>query len=93
MLRDWRTLIEVLTDMRNAVRNNDSLSVSEKEDLIESICNESVYGVDLWEKSPIARIARINMYLHGMVAVAFYCRRRTRQENGGRQIRRSGSEA
>jgi type I restriction enzyme M protein len=58
-------LIEVLTDMRNAVRNNHSLSLSEKEDLIEKICTESIYGIDFGKNPPIARIARINMYLHG----------------------------
>lgn len=58
-------LIEVLTDMRNAVRNNQSLSKSEKEGLIDRICNDSIYGVDFGKSPPIARIARINMYLHG----------------------------
>lgn len=58
-------LIEVLTDMRNTVRANASLSVSEKESLIERICNESIYGIDFGKNPPIARIARINMYLHG----------------------------
>ena len=58
-------LIEALADMRNAVRNNHSLSILEKEDLIEKICSESIYGIDFGKNPPIARIARINMYLHG----------------------------
>jgi type I restriction enzyme M protein len=58
-------LIEVLTEMRNAARKNASLGRSEKEALIETICNESIYGVDFGKNPPIARIARINMYLHG----------------------------
>jgi type I restriction enzyme M protein len=58
-------LIEVLTEMRNSARNNASLSRKETEDLIELICNESIYGVDFGKSPPIARIARINMYLHG----------------------------
>lgn len=58
-------LIEALTEMRNQVRENDSLSGHEKEDLINSISNECLYGIDAGKDPPIARIARINMYLHG----------------------------
>ena len=57
--------IEILTEMRNSVRNNQSLSRAEKETLIDKICNESIYGIDFGKSPPIARIARINMYLHG----------------------------
>jgi type I restriction enzyme M protein len=58
-------LIEILTEMRNMVRNNKSLSAAEKERVIDTICNESIYGVDFGKSPPIAQIARINMYLHG----------------------------
>ncbi len=58
-------LIEALTEMRNAVRRNNSLSREAKEKLIDQICNESLYGVDFGKSPPVARIARINMYLHG----------------------------
>lgn len=58
-------LIESLTEMRNQVRANSSLSRTEKEDLIGAICNDSIYGVDFGKNPPVARIARINMYLHG----------------------------
>ena len=58
-------LIEVLTEMRNVVRGNGSLNMSEKEAIIETICNESIYGIDFGKNPPVARIARINMYLHG----------------------------
>src|SRR5205085_845997 len=58
-------LMEVLTEMRNAVRNNPSLSESERERTLETICNQSIYGVDFRKDPPVARIARINMYLHG----------------------------
>ena len=58
-------LIEALTEMRNTVRNNRSLSREAKEALIDKICNESLYGIDFGKAPPIARIARINMYLHG----------------------------
>lgn len=33
--------------------------------LLERISNESIYGIDAGVDPPIARIARINMYLHG----------------------------
>lgn len=58
-------LIEALTDMREKVRTNQSLSKSEKMDLLTQIANESIYGIDFGKEPPIARIARINMYLHG----------------------------
>lgn len=58
-------LIEVLTQLRHAVQQNGSLSAKEKEDLNDLICNESIYGIDFGKNPPVARIARINMYLHG----------------------------
>lgn len=58
-------LIEALTEMRNTVRHNTSLSREAKEKLIDQICNESLYGIDFGKAPPVARIARINMYLHG----------------------------
>jgi type I restriction enzyme M protein len=58
-------LIEVLTEMRNSVRSNRSLSKDEEDRLITEICNESIYGIDFGKSPPLARIARINMYLHG----------------------------
>lgn len=58
-------LIEILTDMRNSIRNNESLSSKQKEDLLKKVANECIYGIDFGKNPPIARIARINMYLHG----------------------------
>jgi len=58
-------LIEILTEMREKVRNNDSLTLSQKEELLEQIANESIFGIDFGKSPPIAKIARINMYLHG----------------------------
>ncbi|MCY4298111.1 MAG: N-6 DNA methylase [Flavobacteriaceae bacterium] len=58
-------LIEVLSDMRNKIKANDSLTIKEKEDLINTITDSSIYGVDFGKDPPLARIARINMYLHG----------------------------
>ncbi len=58
-------LIEALTVMRNKVRVNGSLSAHEKDDLIERVANDCIYGIDYGKDPPLARIARINMYLHG----------------------------
>ena len=58
-------LIEALTVMRNKVRQNASLSTSQMENLIERIVNGCIYGIDYGQDPPLARIARINMYLHG----------------------------
>jgi len=58
-------LIEALTIMRNQIRDNESLTSGEKKRLLEKICNESFFGIDFGKDPPLARIARINMYLHG----------------------------
>ena len=58
-------LIEALTIMRNTVRANGSLNDSAKERLIEVISNGRLYGIDFAKDPPLARVARINMYLHG----------------------------
>jgi type I restriction enzyme M protein len=58
-------LIEALTIMRNVVRENGSLSIQEKEHLIDHVANNCIYGIDYGKDPPLARIARINMYLHG----------------------------
>ncbi len=58
-------LIEALADMRNKIRNNSSLSIKEKEELLDKLSNEHLYGIDAGVEPPIARIARTNMYLHG----------------------------
>ena len=58
-------LIEALTVMRNKVRENSSLSAHEQSNLIQRIANDRIYGVDYGKDPPLARIARINMYLHG----------------------------
>jgi type I restriction enzyme M protein len=58
-------LIEALTDMRNQVRENQSLTPKEASALLEKIANQSIVGVDAGQDPPLARIARVNMYLHG----------------------------
>ncbi len=58
-------LIEALTLMRNQIRGNDSLSDAAKAELIDKVSNSCLYGIDAGTDPPLARIARINMYLHG----------------------------
>ncbi len=58
-------LIEALTDMRNQIRSNTSLSSHEAFQLNEKVANQSLLGIDAGKDPPLARIARINMYLHG----------------------------
>ncbi len=58
-------LIEALTDMRNKLRADRSLSDREKKQLMDELANECLFGIDFGKSPFIARIARINMYLHG----------------------------
>ncbi|MFA5867816.1 MAG: N-6 DNA methylase [Actinomycetota bacterium] len=58
-------LIEALTDMRNQIRSNTSLSDSEQNALLERVANDSIFGIDAGKEPPLAKISRINMYLHG----------------------------
>lgn len=58
-------LIEALTIMRQSIRDNVSYSEKKKEQLIKKICDECFYGIDAATEPNLARIARINMYLHG----------------------------
>ena len=58
-------LIEALTEMRTKVYNNTSLSTTERTRLLDEIANKAIFGIDAGRDPSIARIARINMYLHG----------------------------
>lgn len=58
-------LIESLSDMWSKVDANRSLSVSEKSRMREEIATEHIFGIDVAKEPALARIARINMYLHG----------------------------
>lgn len=58
-------LIEALAIMRNIIRDNASYDDIEKRELIELLCNNCLYGIDAANAPDLARIARINMYLHG----------------------------
>ena len=58
-------LIEALTEMRRQIWDNQSLSSSERKDMLENTANQAIFGIDAGRAPVIARIARINMYLHG----------------------------
>lgn len=58
-------LIEALTMMRNQVRANAALTDLQKADLLETVANKCLFGIDFGQDPPLARLARINMYLHG----------------------------
>lgn len=58
-------LIDALADMWTKVNRNDSLSASAKRDRKKSIADEQIYGIDFAKKPNLAKIARLNMYLHG----------------------------
>ncbi|MFE7115374.1 N-6 DNA methylase [Streptomyces sp. NPDC057654] len=58
-------LIESLSDMWGKVAANQSLSAAEKNQTREEIATQRIYGIDVAKEPALARIARINMYLHG----------------------------
>ncbi len=58
-------LIDVLAAMWEKVNNNASLDDTRKQNLRSRIANEHIYGIDIGREPPLARIARLNMYLHG----------------------------
>ena len=57
-------LIDALSDMWSKAENS-NLSQSEKEDLKKSIANNNLVGIDVANAPKLARIARLNMDLHG----------------------------
>lgn len=58
-------LIDAFWDAWAQVDANHSLSAKQKADLKEAIATEKLIGIDVGRDPHIARIARINMYLHG----------------------------
>jgi type I restriction enzyme M protein len=56
-------LIEVMAYLTASLREDNRFTSTQKEKLREEICNECLYGIEANER--VARIARINMYLHG----------------------------
>jgi type I restriction enzyme M protein len=58
-------LIDALWDMWEQVEQNKSLTSSKRQELKQLIATTKIVGIDAGKEPPIARIARINMYLHG----------------------------
>lgn len=58
-------LIEALADMWRKVDGIKSLNTSNKELLRDNIATNCLYGIDSAKDPALARIARMNMYLHG----------------------------
>jgi type I restriction enzyme M protein len=58
-------LIEAMTDMRGQIYSNAALTKGERDRLLEEVANQAIFGIDAGKDPPIARVARINMYLHG----------------------------
>ncbi|MBQ3431489.1 MAG: N-6 DNA methylase [Clostridia bacterium] len=56
-------LIEVMAYLTGRLRNDGRLTNEERKEIHKKICEESLFGVEANER--VARIARINMYLHG----------------------------
>jgi Type I restriction-modification system methyltransferase subunit len=55
----------------SSLRNDTRFNKCQEEDRRNSICNEMLFGVDANER--VARIARINMYLHGDGGSHVFC--------------------
>ena len=58
-------LIDVLADMRGKVDTNPSFTDRERQDFKRTIATKRIYGIDVARDPIFARIARMNMYLHG----------------------------
>ncbi len=58
-------LIDAIAAMWAKVNRNDSLSASAKHDRKKAIADEKIYGIDFAKGPNLAKIARLNMYLHG----------------------------
>lgn len=56
-------LIEVMAYLLSKLRNDSRFNKTKKEEIRDKVCNESLYGIEANER--VARIARINMFLHG----------------------------
>ncbi len=58
-------LIDALAEMWRQVNANASLSGQAKEKQRKAIADDHVYGIDFAKSPNLAKIARLNMYLHG----------------------------
>jgi type I restriction enzyme M protein len=57
-------LIEAMAIMSKKVEDNSALTSAEKDELLNQINNESLWGIDAGTSPSVSRIARINMFLH-----------------------------
>ena len=58
-------LIDALADMWGKVNRNESLSDDDKDKEQQAIADERIFGIDFANDPNLAKIARLNMYLHG----------------------------
>ena len=58
-------LIDALADMWGKINRNESLSDKVKAGERKAIADERIYGIDFANDPNLAKIARLNMYLHG----------------------------
>lgn len=58
-------LIDALADMWSKVNRNDSLSELQKTTERQAIADERIFGIDFAKDPNLAKIARLNMFLHG----------------------------
>ena len=65
-------LIEALADMWSKLDANTSLSNKRREELRNQVAEQSLIGVDVARDPALARIARINMHLHGDGGTSVY---------------------
>ncbi len=56
-------LIEIMAYLLSGLREDTRYNKQEKDKIRDNICNHCLYGIEANER--VARIARINMYLHG----------------------------
>jgi type I restriction enzyme M protein len=57
-------LIEAMADMGDQLLGNASLTVTDRNRLLQKLRTEALWGIDAGSDPPIARIARLNMHLH-----------------------------
>lgn len=58
-------LIDALWNIWEQIDSNESLSKKDKEKLKKQVAQKKLIGMDIGKDPAIARVARINMYLHG----------------------------
>ena len=64
-------LIEVMAYLLSGLRDDTRFNATEKQAIKDKICNECLFGIEANQK--VARVARINMYLHGDGGSHIFC--------------------